>query len=77
MTMNPIDGIHHISLITGDARANVEFYVRVLGLRLVKKTVNQDDPAVYHLYYADEHGSPGAPLPDIRQWRPAPAPTAS
>jgi len=60
--MRPINGIHHITLITGDARANVDFYVRVLGLRLVKKTVNQDDPTVYHLYYADEHGSPGADI---------------
>ena len=60
--MNPIDGIHHITLITGDAPANVDFYARVLGLRLVKKTVNQDDPGVYHLYYADEHGSPGADI---------------
>jgi glyoxalase family protein len=60
--MRPIDGIHHITLITGDARANVEFYARVLGLRLVKKTVNQDDPGVYHLYYADELGSPGADI---------------
>ena len=60
--MSPIDGIHHITLITGDARTNVDFYVRVLGLRLVKKTVNQDDPSVYHLYYADEHGSPGADI---------------
>ncbi len=60
--MSPIDGIHHITLITGDARTNVEFYVRVLGLRMVKKTVNQDDPSVYHLYYADERGSPGADI---------------
>jgi glyoxalase family protein len=60
--MRPIDGIHHITLITGDARANVDFYVRVLGLRLVKKTVNQDDPTVYHLYYSDERGSPGADI---------------
>jgi glyoxalase family protein len=60
--MRPIDGIHHITLITGDAPANVDFYVRVLGLRLVKKTVNQDDPSVYHLYYSDEHGSPGADI---------------
>jgi glyoxalase family protein len=60
--MRPIDGIHHITLITGDAPANVDFYVRVLGLRLVKKTVNQDDPGIYHLYYADEHGSPGADI---------------
>ena len=57
-----LEGIHHITAITGDAPANVEFYVGVLGLRLVKKTVNQDDPTVYHLFYADEHGSPGADL---------------
>jgi glyoxalase family protein len=60
--MRPIDGIHHITLITGDARQNVDFYVRVLGLRLVKKTVNQDDPSVYHLFYSDEKGSPGADI---------------
>jgi glyoxalase family protein len=60
--VHPIDGIHHITLITGDARRNVDFYARVLGLRLVKKTVNQDDPTVYHLYYADEEGSPGADI---------------
>src|SRR6058998_3605210 len=60
--MRPIDGIHHISLITGDAPANVDFYARVLGLRLVKKTVNQDDPTVYHLFYSDEDGSPGADI---------------
>jgi glyoxalase family protein len=57
-----LEGIHHITAITGDAPANVEFYVGVLGLRMVKKTVNQDDPTVYHLFYADEHGSPGADL---------------
>jgi glyoxalase family protein len=57
-----LDGIHHITAITGDAPANVEFYAGVLGLRLVKKTVNQDDPTVYHLFYADEKGSPGADL---------------
>jgi glyoxalase family protein len=57
-----LEGIHHITAITGDAPANVEFYVGVLGLRLVKKTVNQDDPTVYHLFYADEHGSPGSDL---------------
>jgi glyoxalase family protein len=60
--MQPIEGIHHISLITGDAPGNVDFYARVLGLRLVKKTVNQDDPGVYHLFYADETGSPGADI---------------
>ncbi|HEY2767713.1 MAG TPA: VOC family protein [Solirubrobacteraceae bacterium] len=58
--MHAIDGIHHISLITGDAPRNVDFYARVLGLRLVKRTVNQDDPSFYHLFYADERGSPGA-----------------
>ena len=57
-----LEGIHHISCITADAPANVEFYGRVLGLRLVKKTVNQDDPSVYHLFYADERGSAGADL---------------
>jgi glyoxalase family protein len=57
-----LDGIHHISAITGDAVRNRDFYTRVLGLRLVKKTVNQDDPTVYHLFYADEHGSPGADM---------------
>jgi len=60
--MHAIDGIHHITLITGDAPRNVDFYARVLGLRLVKKTVNQDDPNVYHLFYSDEHGSPGADI---------------
>ena len=57
-----LEGIHHITAITGDAIGNVEFYAGVLGLRMVKKTVNQDDPTVYHLFYGDEHGSPGADL---------------
>jgi len=57
-----LDGIHHISCITGDARANLDFYTRVLGMRLVAKSVNQDDPHVYHLFYADYEGSPGADL---------------
>src|SRR5918993_1210511 len=57
-----LEGIHHITAITGDAPRNVEFYVRVLGLRMVKKTVNQDDPTVYHLFYANEEGSPGADI---------------
>jgi glyoxalase family protein len=57
-----LNGIHHISAITGDARRNVEFYAGVLGLRLVAKTVNQDDPRAHHLFYADEHGSPGGDL---------------
>ena len=57
-----LDGIHHITCITGDAPRNVDFYTRVLGLRMVKKTVNQDDPTVYHLFYADEEGSPGSDI---------------
>jgi glyoxalase family protein len=57
-----LEGIHHVTCITGDAPANVDFYARILGLRLVKKTVNQDDPTVYHLFYADELGSPGADI---------------
>jgi glyoxalase family protein len=56
------EGIHHITLITGDAPRNVDFYTRVLGLRLVKKSVNQDDPTVYHLFYADEKGSAGSDI---------------
>ena len=57
-----LEGIHHITAITADAPRNLDFYARVMGLRLVKKTVNQDDPSVYHLFYADEQGSPGADL---------------
>ena len=57
-----LEGIHHITLITGDAPRNVDFYTRVLGLRLVKKTVNQDDPTVYHLFYADEAATAGADI---------------
>jgi glyoxalase family protein len=57
-----LEGIHHITSITADARRNVEFYAGVMGLRMVKKTVNQDEPSVYHLFYADEQGSPGSDL---------------
>jgi glyoxalase family protein len=57
-----LEGIHHVTCITGDAPGNVAFYTNVLGLRLVKKTVNQDDPTVYHLFYADEEGSAGADI---------------
>ena len=57
-----LDGIHHVTCITGDAPRNVDFYTRVLGLRMVKKTVNQDDPTVYHLFYADEAGTPGSDI---------------
>jgi glyoxalase family protein len=57
-----LEGMHHITMITGDARKNVEFYADVLGLRLVKKTVNFDAPQAYHLYFGDEQGSPGSIL---------------
>lgn len=62
MSRANLNGVHHISCITGDAPGNVEFYVGLLGMRLVKKTVNQDDPSVYHLFYGDEKGSPGFDL---------------
>ena len=69
-----LEGIHHITGITGDAPRNVEFYAGVLGLRLVKKSVNQDDPTVYHLFYADEKGSAGSDItffeyPDVPKGR--------
>jgi glyoxalase family protein len=57
-----LEGIHHITAITGDAQRNLDFYTRVMGLRLAAKTVNQDDPSVYHLFYADERGRPGSEL---------------
>jgi glyoxalase family protein len=57
-----LEGVHHVTCITGHAPENVEFYAGVLGLRMVKKTVNQDDPTVYHLFYADEKGSAGADI---------------
>src|SRR4051794_17700969 len=61
-TTMPLEGLHHITAITGDAPANVDFYARKLGLRLVKKTVNFDAPDVYHLYFGDEAGTPGSIL---------------
>jgi glyoxalase family protein len=69
-----LEGIHHVTAITADAPRNVEFYAGVLGLRLVKKSVNQDDPTVYHLFYADERGDPGSDItffeyPGARQGR--------
>jgi glyoxalase family protein len=70
-----LEGIHHITAITGDAPRNVDFYTRVLGLRLTAKSVNQDDPTVYHLFYGDELARPGADLtffeyPGARPGRP-------
>jgi glyoxalase family protein len=55
-------GIHHVTAITSDPQRNIDFYTRILGLRLVKLTVNQDDPTSYHLYYGDELGHPGTIL---------------
>jgi glyoxalase family protein len=57
-----LEGMHHITMITGDAQKNVDFYADVLGLRLVKKTVNFDAPEAYHLYFGDEQGSAGSIL---------------
>jgi glyoxalase family protein len=57
-----LEGIHHITAITENAQRNVDFYAGVMGLRLVKKTVNQDNPTVYHLFFADEGGDPGSDL---------------
>ncbi|HEX4212289.1 MAG TPA: VOC family protein [Candidatus Dormibacteraeota bacterium] len=57
-----LQGLHHITLVTGDAQKTVDFYVDVLGLRMVKKTVNFDDPTAYHLYFGDDAGTPGSIL---------------
>lgn len=57
-----VSGIHHVTAIAGDPQCNVDFYTRVLGMRLVKLTVNFDDPGTYHLYYGDEQGHPGTIL---------------
>ena len=57
-----LEGIHHVTAITAEAQPNVDFYAGVLGLRMVKKTVNQDNPTVYHLFYADEKGDPGSDI---------------
>src|SRR3982074_2202303 len=60
--MKPLGGLHHVTAITGDAPANLAFYTNTLGMRLVKRTVNQDDVSAYHLFYADAKGSPGTDL---------------
>lgn len=72
---SPLFGIHHVSAVTGQVVENVQFYTQVLGMRLVLKTVNQDDPSSYHLFYGDERGSPGTDLtffdvPEARDNRP-------
>jgi glyoxalase family protein len=60
--MRGVNGLHHITAIAGPAQENLDFYVGVLGMRLVKKSVNQDDPGTYHLFYADADGHPGTDL---------------
>ncbi len=60
--MQRINGVHHITAISGPAQENLDFYAGILGMRLVKKSVNQDDPGTYHLFYADAAGTPGSDL---------------
>src|SRR5690349_6910261 len=60
--MSELNGLHHVTAIAGDPQQNLDFYAGVLGLRLVKKTVNQDAPDTYHLFYADAEGHPGTDL---------------
>ena len=72
MTLPPsLHGLHHVTAVTADARRNADFYTRVLGMRLVKTTVNQDDVSAYHLFYADAKGSPGTDL-TFFEWRHVP-----
>ena len=60
--MARVNGLHHITAIAGPAQENLDFYAGVLGMRLVKKSINQDDPGTYHLFYADAEGHPGSDL---------------
>src|SRR4051794_36647199 len=60
--MNGVNGLHHVTAIAGPAQENLDFYAGILGMRLVKKSVNQDDPGTYHLFYADAVGHPGTDL---------------
>src|SRR5450432_4837149 len=70
-----VNGLHHITAMSSDVQKNMQFYTKVLGLRFVKKSVNQDDPGTYHLYYGDYAGSPGTiltffPWAGLRRGRP-------
>ncbi len=67
-----ITGLHHITLVTANAQRNIDFYAGVLGLRLVKKTVNFDDPSAYHLYFGNETGAPGSAI-TFFEWKDVPA----
>lgn len=60
--MESVTGLHHVTAIAGDASENLEFYTGVLGMRMVKRTVNQDAPDTYHLFYADGEGRPGTDM---------------
>src|SRR5438309_8874490 len=60
--MHTVRGLHHVTCIAGPAQENLDFYAGVLGMKLVKKSVNQDDPGTYHLFYADAEGHPGTDL---------------
>ena len=71
--MRPPHGLHHVTAIAGPAQENLDFYAGVLGMRLVKKSVNQDDPGTYHLFYADAEGRPGTDLTFFPWSRHAPA----
>jgi len=62
VTVQGVNGVHHITAIAGPAQENLDFYAGVLGMRLVKRSVNQDDPTTYHLFYADAEGHPGSDL---------------
>src|SRR5205823_7294322 len=62
LTMQGVHGLHHITAIAGPAQENLDFYAGVLGMRLVKRSINQDDPGTYHLFYADAEGHPGTDL---------------
>ena len=64
--MHTVSGLHHVTAIAGPAQENLDFYAGVLGMRLVKKSVNQDDPGTYHLFYADAEGRPGTDLTFFR-----------
>ena len=61
--MHTVHGLHHITAIAGPAQENLDFYAGILGMRLVKRSINQDDPGTYHLFYADAEGHPGTAAP--------------
>ncbi len=71
--MKPVAGLHHVTAIAGPAQENLDFYAGILGMSLVKKSVNQDDPGTYHLFYADAEGHPGTDLTFFPWSRAAPS----